>query len=206
VPAWLRDRQPGQVRVSPTTPLDPGARADWTRFLGGQLGLRRPAFGSQHLPLYRRFLLQRYEQPARLATAHQMAVPVGFDEVEAPDRLPSFGPALEDWETFVRLVVPIAESAHRFSVLLPVDLDAPEREQLRMLDRARRVVEQQKPAHTAFDVRPYWAAFELGDARLGVDTRLGAGARRAALVLDRSRLAQAGLASPPAHVATCGCA
>jgi len=54
-------------------------------------------------------------------------------------------------------------------------------------------------------VRPYWAAFQLGDARLGVDTRLGAGARRAALVLDRSRLAQAGLASPPGHTAECGC-
>ena len=60
-------------------------------------------------------------------------------------------------------------------------------------------MELEKPAHTAFDVRPYWAAFQLGDARLGVDTRLGAGARRAALVLDRSRLAQAGLASPPGH-------
>ena len=109
------------------------------------------------------------------------------------------------------LVVPITESAHRFTVLLPVDLDAPEPEQLRMLDRARRVVEQEKPAHTTFDVRPYWAAFQLGDARLGVDTRLGAGARRAAVILDRSRLAQAGLAPPTAHdqcgtdPAGCGC-
>jgi hypothetical protein len=90
-------------------------------------------------------------------------------------------------------------------VLLPVDLDAPEREQLRMLDVARRVVALEKPAHTSFDVRPYWDAFQLGEARLGVDTRLGADARRAALILNRSRLAQAGLAPPPGHGATCGC-
>ena len=206
VPTWLRGREPADVRVSPTTPLDAGARADWSRFLRGQLGLRTPAFDAGHLPLYRRFLLQRYEQPARFAATYQLSAPPDdFDEVDAPERLPSFGPALEDWEVFVSLVVPIAESAHRFSVLLPVDLEAPERDQLRMLDRARRVVELEKPAHTAFDVRPYWAAFQLGDARLGVDTRLGAGARRAALVLDRSRLAQAGLAPSPRHTETCGC-
>lgn len=206
VPSWLRNRVPSTVRVSPTAPADASARGDWTRFLGVQLGLRSPAFGDQHLPLYRRFLLQRYERPARYAAAYQIqGGAFGFEQIRAPERLPSFGPALQDWETFVAVVVPIAESAHRFSVLLPVDLDAPEREQLRALDRARRVVEIEKPAHTAFDVRPYWAAFQLGDARLGIDTRLGAGARRGALVLDRSRLAQAGLAPTPGHTGECGC-
>jgi hypothetical protein len=106
----------------------------------------------------------------------------------------------------VTLAVPIAEAAHRFSVLLPVDPEAPEREQLRMLDVARRVVELEKPAHTSVDVRPYWAAFQLGEARLGVDTLLGAGARRSALILNRSRLAQAGLAAPVGHDDGCGCA
>jgi phage tail-like protein len=206
VPNWLRDRDVDDVEVSPMTPDDQAARADWTRFLGGQLGLRTPSFAAQHVDLYRRFLLQRYERTARLAAAYQLgSVPTTFDDIDPPDRLTPFGPALEDWEALVSLVVPIAESAHRFSVLLPVDLDAPEREQLRMIDRARRVVEVETPAHTSFDVRPYWAAFQLSDARLGVDTRLGAGARRAALVLNRSRLAQAGLAAPPGHCEPCGC-
>lgn len=205
VPTWLRGAS--NVSVSPTTPTDAGERADWTRFLAGELGMRSPAFdATQHAGLWRRFLLQRYERPARLAQAHQLAaVPDNFDDVQPPERLALFGPALEDWAALVTLVVPIAEAAHRFSVLLPVDPEAPEREQLRMLDVARRVVELEKPAHTSVDVRPYWAAFQLGEARLGVDTLLGAGARRSALILNRSRLAQAGLAGPAGHDDGCGC-
>ncbi|WP_110240086.1 phage tail protein [Nocardioides gilvus] len=206
VPDWLRGRTPDEVEISPLTPVAPDAKADWVRFLGGQLGLRTVSLTDAHLPLWRRFLLQRHERIERLVSAHQMVpAPSSFDAVGWPDRLPAFGPGLEDWTAMVSLVVPIAESAHRFSVLLPVDLETPEGEQLRLLERARRVVEQEKPAHTVFDVRPYWAAFQLGDARLGVDTRLGAGARRAALVLNRSRLTQAGLAPPTTHTASCGC-
>jgi hypothetical protein len=44
-------------------------------------------------------------------------------------------------------------------------------------DLATRVVDVQKPAHTVFDVKFFWAAFRIGEARLGDDTLLASGSR-----------------------------
>lgn len=59
-----------------------------------------------------------------------------------------------------------ADSAHRFTVLLPHNLTE---EQQQM---ARRIIELEKPAHTAFELKRYWDLFRVGEARLGLDTRL----------------------------------
>jgi len=130
------------------------------------------------------FLARRYRRIERLQRAHQAAWP-GFDLVALPDVLPASAEAQTDWLQFERQLLAMHRTAHRFSVLLPVtgvtedpfDLD----ERLR---RARRIVEIEKPAHTVFDVRLYWALNRVGEARLGIDTLLNAGSRAPELIPD----------------------
>jgi hypothetical protein len=95
------------------------------------------------------------------------------------------------------------EAAHQFTVLLPSTGDTAvdtqhRQEQLRL---AKRLVELEKPAHTIFDVKFYWAMFRLGEARLGQDSLLGLGGRDPALmppsVLGQTYLAESHLA--PGH-------
>jgi hypothetical protein len=73
---------------------------------------------------------------------------------------------------------------------------------------AARVVELQKPAHTTFDVKFFWAAFRVGEVRVGEDTLLDLGSRdprlRQPLVLGREHAGETylgGKAGPTAgHV------
>ena len=51
-----------------------------------------------------------------------------------------------------------------------------------MLAVAKRLVAIEKPAHTTFDVRFYWAMNRVGEARAGIDTQLGQGSRAPELV------------------------
>ncbi|MCS6844215.1 MAG: phage tail protein [Caldilineales bacterium] len=84
----------------------------------------------------------------------------------------------------------VAEAAHRFTVLLPHDLTA---EQRAMVER---IVGLAKPAHTAFELKQYWALFRVGEARLGLDTALGYGSRFEPAVLGDTYLADSYLAPP----------
>lgn len=85
----------------------------------------------------------------------------------------------------------VAEAAHRFTVLLPHDLTA---EQRAMVER---IVDLEKPAHTAFELKQYWALFRVGEARLGLDTALGYGSRFEPAVLGETYLADGYL--PPSY-------
>ena len=70
-------------------------------------------------------------------------------------------------------------TAHRFTVLLPVPASLafnPQEHQTR-LALAQRIVDLEKPAHTVFDVRFYWAMFRVGEARLQLDTVIDQGSR-----------------------------
>lgn len=125
-----------------------------------------------------------------------------FDLLPPPTEVPSNPSALADWALFETRVAPMAARAHRFSVLLPVsgpDTDADT--VARQMDHARRVVDLAKPAHTAFDVKPYWALLRIGQVRLGLDTLLGLGSREPniapALVLGRGHVGSARLAPKP---------
>lgn len=87
-------------------------------------------------------------------------------------------------------------SAHRFAVLVPETLSKDE------LAMVTRIVQREKPAHTAFEVRRYWDYFRVGEARLGLDTALGEDARFLAFILGQNTLADGYLANPPPMDAT----
>ena len=81
-----------------------------------------------------------------------------------------------------RTALAMHTTAHRFSVLLPAAPGLDNAGRQRQLELAERIVELEKPAHTVFDVRFYWAFFRIGEARLGIDTQLGAGSRAKELI------------------------
>lgn len=162
-------------------PLDlPGnaaMAADWEVFCARRDGMRERA-------LWADFLARRYRRIERLQRAHRSAWPT-FEQVPLPDRLPATVEAQTDWLQFERQLLAMHRSAHRFSVLLPVDSTVADPYQLEdRLGLARRIVELEKPAHTVFDVRFYWAFNRVGEARLGLDTQLGGGSRASELIPD----------------------
>lgn len=159
---------------------------------------------------WRAFLAHRYSNPAAVLAAYGSTddPPADFSGLTPPagPGVPPDGAPLLDWFQFESVVVPMAAKAHRFSVLLPWPLhvyDSLQNElthdQLREL--ARRIVEVQKPAHTVFDVKFFWSAFRIGEARLGDDTVLASGSRVPELiepaVLGRDFIGTSILAGPP---------
>lgn len=137
---------------------------------------------------FRSFLQRRYRSFDQLPGVWQRDAE-GLASITLPRELPS-GPALRDWIHFAGAALPIHRAAHRFRVLVPVDPDAEVARQRQRLSLARRVVEREKPAHTAFDVVPYWAAFRVGAVRTGLDTVLGAGSRYSPLLVGDGVLAE----------------
>lgn len=128
------------------------------------------------------FLAARYRTIDLLNAAHN-SVWDDITMVPLPDYLPGTAAAARDWLMFEGQELPIDRAAHRFSVLLPrtsVDMD-PEVE-ASQLALARRIVGLEKPAHTVFDVRFYWAMNRIGEARLGLDSAIGQGSRAPELV------------------------
>jgi phage tail-like protein len=79
------------------------------------------------------------------------------------------------------------DRAHRFTVMLPATLD-PDTERL-----IARWIDLEKPDHTVFTLKTYWALFRVGEVRLGLDTLLGEGGRIEPFRLGRSALAEAAL-------------
>jgi phage tail-like protein len=130
------------------------------------------------------FLARRYRRIERLNRSYTTSWP-GFEVVPVPDTLPGTAAAQADWLQFERQVLPMYRTAHRFSVLLPVAVVTADPYELEArLGLARRIVELEKPAHTVFDVRFFWAFFRVGEARLGIDTMLGRGSRAPELIPD----------------------
>jgi len=137
---------------------------------------------------FRAFLQRRYRRFEKVPAFWQTDAR-RFGELMLPRTLPT-GDALTDWMQFVGTVLPISRAAHRFRVLVSVDPDATPATQRQRLDLARRVVEKEKPAHTAFEVLPYWSAFRVGVARTGLDTVVGSGSRYAPLLVGDGALAE----------------
>lgn len=151
--------------------------------------------------MWQDFLAARYSNVSELNSSHQTFWS-SFDVVAYPVSLRD-GPLLADWFYFESLVLPTLASAHQFTVLLPFSGGTPNDQELRQqqLQLAERLIALEKPAHTTFSVKFYWALFRVGEARLGTDTLLGLGGREPALltdaVLGRSYLSEARLAAGP---------
>jgi len=174
----------------------------WTQFAGATLGFIPSAATSDEV-LWHDFLGRRYVQVGALNDAYKIQTSQGyssFADVALPDQLPSDGPPLADWFQFEGVVVAMNRAAHRFTVLLPVSSSTglSDDERQGMIDLATRIVDLEKPAHTVFDVKFYWAFFRAGEARLGIDTLIGQGSRdprlMPAMVLGRGYLAESYLA------------
>ena len=86
-------------------------------------------------------------------------------------------------------MLPTQQNAYRFSVVVPVQLQDDLDTQTQRRALAQRIAQQEKPAHTDFDIKLYWAAFCIGQARVGLETVVGPSSRFAALVLDQTELA-----------------
>jgi phage tail-like protein len=150
-------------------------RDDWSAFCAR-------ADGAQMRASWHDFLARRYRRVDRLNRAWETSWDA-FDVVAFPDALPQSEAAQNDWLQFERDRLAIQRTAHRFSVLLPVsDVSFDPFEMETRTGRARRVVDLEKPAHTVYDVRFYWALFRVGEARLEVDTLLGQGSRAPELI------------------------
>lgn len=79
---------------------------------------------------------------------------------------------------------------HRFTLLVRNDLDE---EKLHMVER---IVELEKPVHTAFEMKRFWELFRVGEARSGVNTRLGEGLQFTTLLLGSTHLEHVYLYAP----------
>jgi hypothetical protein len=98
-------------------------------------------------------------------------------------------------------VLPMQHAAHRFAVLLPAPGYLTDAQRQERVDIAQRIVALEKPAHTTFEVKFYWAMFRVGEAQLGEDTLIDTDSRTPGLipafVLGRDFLSEGYLA--PGH-------
>ena len=107
--------------------------------------------------LWQSYLSRRYRSIAALN------VPYGtnwnsFVAISYPVTLPTQTIPLWDWFKFESFVLATIDAAHRFTVLLPFNgqtLPAVQ-DRIRQL-KWRSAVNFEKPAHTSFDVKFYWA-------------------------------------------------
>jgi hypothetical protein len=170
-----RGADPTGIALPRDYPVAPEDRKRWGDFAQIKDGLWMRA-------RWQDFLARRYRSIGKLDRAWQATWP-SFDLVALPDELPGTAAAQTDWLQFERQILAMHRTAHRFSVLLPLDNVTPDPAELeRRLGLARRIVELEKPAHTVFDVRFYWAFFRVGEARLGLETQMGSGSRAPELV------------------------
>ena len=204
IAAWSRYQQSHNSSPVPLPDSEPTDTVVDDLWRGYQTFSAPQPYGTQRR-MWQQFLVRRYVSVLALNGAHQTQWK-SFDTVSYPSSLPSNLSRLQDWYEFEAHVLPTLASAHRFSVLLPVTRitatsDADRRRDLAL---ASRIVELEKPAHTVFDVKFFWAHFRVGEARLGADTVLGLGGRDPALlprptVLGESYLSESliGAGPPP---------
>ncbi len=170
---------------------------DWSRFVRDALGFEYAPAAFGDIDSYRKFLQRQYRQVAGLNRKYELGAGAfaAFADIPFPSDLPGNPWALRDWFEFATLILPLERRAHRFTVLIPTRAGGSEA----AIDPelVRRIVEMEKPAHTAFEVKEYWALFRVGEARLGLDTWMDQGSRLTALALGNGYAGQGYLAWLP---------
>jgi phage tail-like protein len=180
---------PGRLIEFPIkVPTDPAEAAAWQQFSQSTLGFI-PSATAADLKRWQDFLVRRYRRIEALNDAYQLSGPgrlTAFAQAQLPNRLPPDGAPLLDWYQFEGVVLAMHRTAHRFTVLLPVPRARALQPAIsqQQLDLARRIGELEKPAHTVFDLKFYWAMFRIGEVRLGEDTLLDRGSRAPELMPD----------------------
>jgi phage tail-like protein len=187
------------LRMPAIQPALAAAASDWQQFLASDLGFTYAAVSNANEASFATFLTGRYPTVADLNQAYQLtgnAALSTFADIDdslwnatLATGLPASGAFLEDWILFVSVVVPTSQNASRFTVVVPVQLTDSVTTQTQRLALAQRIAQNEKPAHTDFNVKLYWSAFCAGQARVGMETVVGPSSRFAAMVLDQSTLA-----------------
>ena len=149
----------------------------WSAFSMANLGLVPGRPDSQTSELWITFLRTRYGSVGELSTVYRTTY-ASFADVPFPSELPRQSQALWDWYQFQGVLL-IQAAAHQFTVFLPMPLgDAQNVNAHRSrMNLAQRVIDLEKPAHTTYEIKFYWAFFRLGEARLGEDSVLDYGSR-----------------------------
>ena len=168
--------------------------AAWQKFSRETLGFI-PSATVDDQAVWVDYLRRRYDTIAALNDAYNL---IGaqryatFEDVPLPDQLPTGDQLLIDWFQFESIALAMRRTAHRFTVLLPTPSQLSEDEHQRRRELAARVIALEKPAHTIFDVKFFWAMFRVGEARLGEDTLIDLGSHSPQLmppiVLDQTYL------------------
>lgn len=184
VEAWRQALSSPSASFPIRRPID-GSAPIWTAFCRRVLGFV-PSATDADQPIWADFL-------KRAGSDATTPLPIELPENET---------GVADWVRFEG-VLAVRRSAHSFMVALPVPPsetgNAPDYQERRRL--AERLIALEKPAHTVFEVKFYWAMFRVGDARVALDTQIHQGSRAPELlgpaVLGQSYLAEAYLAPRP---------
>ena len=172
----------------------------WRDFARAVLGFIPAPPNADRRKLWQDFLARRYQRVKALNDAHGTNWDA-FDEAQSYAALPPDGLPLLDWYQFESVALAMHRTAHRFSTLLPMPKNGAFDQALQQerLALAQRIINWEKPAHTAFEVKFYWDLFRVGEARLGADTLLDAGSRVPEMMLGQSYIGNARLPEPTAE-------
>lgn len=169
-------KQPTGTIYPTTLPASDPLYGTWWNFSQTTLGFVPQSLGGA-AGLWAAFLRGQYGSLSALSTAYR-ATYTDFANVPYPVVLPALDAPLEDWYRFQGILL-IQDSAHQFTIFLPMPAADAQNQlsQRAKLDLARRIADLEKPAHTLYELKFYWAFFRVGDARLGGDTVLDSGSR-----------------------------
>jgi len=173
-----------------------GAPPEVLDWLSGWFGAALdPALDDYRRRLFIRFAMHLFQYRGT-RYGLQMALRLALDE--CPSEAIFADPQRGCTQPGTLRIVENSPTCHHFSVLIPMPADAAPNT-LKFQDRvgiAKRILDLEKPAHTTYHLKFFWALFQIGEARLGLDTQLEQGSSAPwlrSLVLGQAYLAESRL-------------